>query len=130
MSRDTAKDRLLFLAREYSDDLREVIGDVQWDQIPEPYRTNMIKAGEELAEVLAAGATGEDVVADLRVIKARLMLWTWAGAEYSRAVFVQAIKAWLMRAAQAVGDLALEVIELGMKSLVESGLSSLDSMFD
>lgn len=127
---DTARERMLFLAREVGDDLADAFEDMRldFDRIHGPYKQQITAAAQEAAELLAFAATGEDeAVAELKVVAASLALWTWANAEAQRKATIKALYAWLRRAAQSVGELALEVIEAGVSALVQAGLNELTS---
>jgi hypothetical protein len=120
---------LITLARDFPMVLPTVVEG--WDSIPEEYRERLLAAGSEGAELLAAAATGDEgAVQELRILRARITLWSWAGAEAARRAMVEAWKAWLSEAASVVGELALEVVEAGAKALLTAGLSELGDMLD
>jgi hypothetical protein len=107
--------------------IRDVTTEAALDDMPAAYREAMLKAASEAAVELAAAAAGdEQAVANLRIIKARVALWAWAGAEHARQVFVLALRRWLRSAAEALGDLAALAIETGIRAMIDSGLNALE----
>lgn len=125
----SARERLMTLSKDFTLVLPTVVPN--WDSVPEDYREKILAAGSEASQLLAAAATGdEEAVQELRILQARIALWSWAGAEASRRAMVEALKAWLSEAAKVFGELALEVVELGLRSLVTAGLSQVEDMLD
>ena len=121
----SAQEAMLWLAREIPDDLEAAFHDLRMDldEVEGEYRSQILAAAKEAAELLAAAATGDgEAVEELKVVRATLMLWTWANAESQRKAFVSALHAWLRRAASTFGELAMEVVEAGVMALVRSGL--------
>lgn len=95
-------------------------------EVSEEYRGLLEMALEDGAEQLAKAAAGDRVaVNELAIIKTRIMLWSWAGAERARQEFVQLLKQWLYEATKELAELAFKVFEAGLRALVESGLEEL-----
>ena len=121
----SAQEAMLWLAREIPDDLEDAFHDLNMDldEVDGEYRPQILAAAKEAAELLAAAATGDgEAVEELKLVRATLMLWTWANAERQRRAFVSALHVWLRRAASTFGDLFMEVVEAGVMALVRSGL--------
>ena len=95
------------LARDYQDKLRDALRDgAGW---------------------LAMAATGDtQAVEELKIVKARVLLWSWAGAEQARQAWVAALRTWLSEAVEVLEHLGAAVLELGLRALVEAGLNQLD----
>jgi len=98
--------------------------------LPPLHRDHQDKLREALrdgAGWLAMAATGDaQAIEELRVVKARVLLWGWAGAEQARQAWVTALREWLSRAVEALAEAGAAVLELGLKALVEAGLNQLD----
>ncbi|UCC74035.1 MAG: hypothetical protein JSV86_05610 [Gemmatimonadota bacterium] len=95
-------------------------------EVSEEYRGLLEMALEDGAEQLAKAAAGDkEAVDELAVIRARVMLWSWAGAERARQEFVTLLKQWLYEATKELADIAMAVFELGLRALVDAGLEEL-----
>lgn len=106
--------------------LREAIGRASLEDMPNEYRTRLEASLRELTKRAAEAMTGDSrAVQELTILKARIMLWTWAGAEHARQAMIAALKLWIYEAAAVLGELAVDAVALGLKALVESGLEDL-----
>lgn len=121
----SARERLTRVAGDFALILPAAVDD--WEGMSERYRERLLEVGAEGAVLLAAAATGDaDAVGELKILRTTMLLWSWAGAESARRAVVAAWTTWLKEAALTVGELALEVVEAGVKALAAAGLSELE----
>ena len=120
------RDVLLGRLADFNGILRTTVQDAVLDGMPAMYRERLLRASAEGAEQLALAATGdEQAVEELRLIAARMALWTFAGCEHARQATVRAWRRWLFEATEALVEVAIPILEAGFRALVESGLQSL-----
>jgi hypothetical protein len=106
--------------------LQDLADDGLLEGIGPIYRERLLLAAAEGAEQLALASTGdEQATEELKLIAARIALWTYAGAEHARQALVRAWRKWLFEATEALAELAIPILELGFKALVESGLQAI-----
>lgn len=105
---------------------REAIGKSVLEDMPEAYREKLEQALRDMTYFSASAMTGDATAAgELSIVKARIMLWTWAGVEHARQAMLAALKLWIYEAAAVLGELAVDAVALGLKALIESGLEDL-----
>ena len=124
VAREILATQVLTAERVLNETASELLG-----QLDGEYAEKLKQAMADGAKWLALATGGDrEAVDELAAVKARVLLWGWAGKEAARKAWVTALRAWLRQAVEQLADLSVMFLELGLRAMLDAGLNELEEL--